>query len=91
MVWAGETAPLSGSLKLDLPLQALSAWAPSGEYRLTGVDINDYIGNSTSYTATQIQSIFKNSVFRVENEHADNAFPAVLKGTIKTPSVSLSS
>jgi hypothetical protein len=90
VVWADEYAPVSGTLNIKQPFQALSAWAPSGEYQLTQVGLADYIGNSTTYTGAQLQSLFKNTVFRVENANADNALPTILKGRILTPSVSLS-
>ena len=89
--WADESAPVSGSYDLLQIQQALSAWAPEGDYWLTGADILDFSGNLTTYSSPDVQSIFRNKVFRVENRHADNQLPIILNGKIRTPSISLSS
>ena len=90
-MWSDLYAPVSGTLDITEIQEGLSQWAPSGDYWLTGADIADYIGNLTTYGEADVQSIFRNRVFRVENALADNQLPIILDGTIKTPSVSLSS
>jgi len=82
---------VSGALDTLQPFQALSAWAPSGDYVLTGADIADYVGNLTTYGQADVQKIFRRTIFHVDNANADHAFPEVISGVITTPTISLSS
>jgi len=69
----------------------LSPWSAPGTWTLTAVKITDLAGNSTVYSGSQVQSLFKARTYTVANTGlADQVPPHIVRGSLPSNTVSLS-
>ena len=85
-------AGTAGTLTISNKAAPLSLYAEAGNWSLTAATLVDRAGDATSYTGTQLASLFPSLVMAVSNPGAqDTAPPVVTAGKLLNKTVSLSS
>lgn len=86
-------SPTKGTLKIEQPVGgALSLYSAAGSWTLASLTIQDAAGNYTSYSGSDLASLFPGLNITVANSGTpDTQNPVITAGKILTPTVKLSS
>jgi hypothetical protein len=73
-------------------ISQLSPWSQPGKWTLSAIKITDLAGTSTIYQAAQVAALFPAKTYTVVNTGlSDGIPPKVIRGSLPSPTVSLSS